>query len=83
MLGRGFDNRAANHVFGMQGRTSAQKTATTVDDVLAIEEGIQEQLNELKKQLQVIKDHAGHAWFHSARRTEIMADWSWQRKHNK
>lgn len=80
LLGRGLDPRATAKLFATLGRTAANKSNVTADDLVQLENELHQRLASLLLAIEQAKNQAGEHWFHSVERAEVLEDWAQQRR---
>lgn len=65
LLGHGFDEKVAMRVFAQKGRTAADKTDTTVQDLLPVIERIQYELVHFEVAMQGVRAEQEQIWYAS------------------
>lgn len=80
LLGRGLDSRATAGIFATPGRTAANKSAVSADDLGQLESELHQRLAPLLMAIDHAKNEASQTWFHSRERAEVLADWAEQRR---
>lgn len=65
LLGRGFDEKVAMRVFADKGRTAADKTETTVNDLLPVIDRIAHELRHFETAMQQVRTDQEDAWHQS------------------
>lgn len=79
LLGRGFSTRETARLFSIAGRTAANKSTVTANDLEKIEKKLSNKLSLLISQLEEEKRIAHANWATSPERKKIMEYWSMQR----
>lgn len=79
LLGRKFDTRALK-VFVTPGRTAASKSCISEEDTEALEKELSQDMSELLKTIEAVKEKARDRWSKSHELLEIREDWAQQRK---
>lgn len=79
LLGRGIDMRATLAAFVTPGRTAADKSAVTAEDLRELEHELGERLAALSASTWTAKEEIARAWRNSPERKAILADWAAQR----
>lgn len=80
VLGRGLDSRFTAQHFSRPGRTAADKSTVTPDDLAEFENNLVSQLQPLIEEIEAAKHRANAQWHASAARLEVLADWAQQRR---
>lgn len=75
VLGRGVSLRAANQVFGVPGRTAADKSLLTADDSAELEAQIGADVVRLRARLTEIRERHQMQWRRSSARDNIVTAW--------
>lgn len=80
ILDRGLSKKMTAKLFSTPGRTAAKKTNVTQDDLKELVDNLKTQLGELMKKIELAKYEANDKWHSSQGRSDVLADWSEQRR---
>lgn len=80
VLGRRLDERFVADLLATPGRTAANKSAVTADDLAPLEERLNQKLGPLLDRIEAAKARAHRQWFRSQGRIQVLADWRQQRR---
>lgn len=75
LLGRGFDSLELIKLFATPGRTAANKSQVTENDLIEFEEELVKELETLALRLRKCKEDAKLKWFTSEKRANAIKNW--------